>query len=64
MAVLEAGATRVHGCLCIRCEGVDLRIETPHYVAKLSEQMGQLESLTPKVAPGRPAVVDAWQRPR
>ena len=51
-------------CLCIRCEGVDLRIETPHHVAKLSEQMGQLESLTPKVAPGRPAVVDAWQRPR
>ena len=34
--------------LSIRGEGVGLQIETPHYVAKLSEQMGQLESLTPK----------------
>lgn len=33
---------RVHG------EGVGLEIETPDYVATLSSQMGQLESLTPK----------------
>ena len=34
--------------LSIRGEGVGLEIETPHYVAALSRQMGQLESLTPK----------------
>ena len=34
--------------LDIRGEGVGLEIETPHYVAALSRQMGQLESLTPK----------------
>jgi len=34
--------------LSIRGEGVGLEIETPHYVATLSRQMGQLESLTPK----------------
>ena len=34
--------------LCIRGEGVGLEIETPHYVATLSRQMGQLESLKPK----------------
>ncbi len=32
----------------IRGEGVGLEIETPDYVATLSKQMGQLESLTPK----------------
>ena len=32
----------------IRGEGVDLEIETPHYIATLSGQMGQLEALTPK----------------
>jgi len=32
----------------IRGEGVGLEVETPHYVAALSKQMGQLESLTPK----------------
>jgi metal-sulfur cluster biosynthetic enzyme len=34
--------------LNVRGEGVGLEIETPHYVATLSGQMGQLESLTPK----------------
>ena len=34
--------------LSIRGEGVGVEIETPHYVAALSRQMGQLESLTPK----------------
>lgn len=34
--------------LSIRGEGIGLEIETPHYVAALSRQMGQLESLTPK----------------
>ena len=34
--------------MSIRGEGVGLEIETPDYVAILSEQMGQLESLTPK----------------
>ena len=34
--------------LSIRGEGVGLEIETPHYIATLSRQMGQLESLTPK----------------
>ena len=32
----------------IRGEGIGLEIETPDYVATLSPQMGQLESLTPK----------------
>ena len=32
----------------IRGEGAGLQIETPDYVAKLCEQNGQLESLTPK----------------
>ena len=36
------------GRLSIRGEGVGLEIETPHYVATLSRQMGQLESLTPR----------------
>lgn len=34
--------------LRIRGEGVGLEIETPRYVASLSQQMGQLEALTPK----------------
>ena len=34
--------------LKVRGEGVGLEIETPDYVANLSPQMGQLESLTPK----------------
>ena len=36
------------GRLSVRGEGVGLEIETPHYVATLSRQMGQLESLKPK----------------
>ena len=38
--------------LRVRGEGVGLEIETPHYVAALSRQMGQLESLTPRWHPG------------
>ena len=36
------------GRMSVRGEGVGLEIETPHYVATLSRQMGQLEALTPK----------------
>ena len=50
--------------LSIRGEGVGVEIETPHYVAALSRQMGQLESLTPKWHLGRAAVVHARERPR
>ncbi len=61
--------------LSIGGEGVGLRIETPHYVAKLSEQMGQLESLTPKWhlgglrlsthgnGHGKPPHASVWCRP-
>lgn len=38
--------------LRIRGEGVGLEIETPDYVATLSQQMGQLQALTPKWHPG------------
>jgi len=34
--------------MSVRGEGVGLEIETSHYVATLSRQMGQLEALTPK----------------
>ena len=34
--------------MSVRGEGVGLEIETPHYVATLSRQMGQLEALPPK----------------